>query len=420
MNSTELEATLAAGYPVDRERIAKLDIEAMEADLFADVETLPAHPGAPPGRRRRGRRPLALGLAGAAVAAAVAVLLVLGDNGAERPSPAYGAELVRFAESTPLLLLEGPEWGVRNVDQLNGAEGRMEFTRRSPNPHPMEPLMTRADVKRHITPPAVMHRRWRRVELNWFDAGKTKLLWHDGKVGRTVYSEYLGKTVDLYEHGPAFKTTITALGVTAYVAPRTETAPIQGGPGDRAMAALWIEGHHLIEVRASVPSLAAFRQRLDWLRRVDAQTWLDAMPAKVVKGAEYGATVQEILAGIPQPPGFDPSTIPVLGLTTARYQVGAAVGGAVACGWFSRWGEARAEGDAAAASEAERILLESETSWPIFKEMSEEGAYPATVIEYAKAMRSGRWYGRPLLKAVFAKGGLCSRGGTRTREPTKG
>ena len=51
-----------------------------------------------------------------------------------------------------------------------------------------------------------------------------------------MYSEYLHKTLDVYEAGPAFKTKIPALGITAYVAPRTERAPIQGGPGDRTEA----------------------------------------------------------------------------------------------------------------------------------------------------------------------------------------
>ena len=35
----------------------------------------------------------------------------------DRTSRAYGAELVRFAESTPLLLLEGPGWRVQNGDE---------------------------------------------------------------------------------------------------------------------------------------------------------------------------------------------------------------------------------------------------------------------------------------------------------------
>jgi uncharacterized protein YodC (DUF2158 family) len=408
MNARELEMALTASYPVDRERLARLDLEAMEADLFDDVEAA----GSPPTLRASGRRPrvrprLAIGFAAVAAAIVAALILVLGGGAGEQTPRAYGAELVRFAESTPLLLLEGPEWGVRSVDQQPGGEGHMEFTERSPDPHPNEPLMTRSDVKHHITPQSVIERRQRRVELIWHDADQTRLLWHDGKLGRSLYDTYLHKRVAIYEPGPAFKTTIPSLGVTAYIATRTENARIQGGPGDRLMVAIWVEGNHLIEFRASVPDLAGFRQRLDWLHRVNAQTWLGAMPPQVVKAAEYGATVDEMLRGIPLPPGFDPKSIPDLGVTTDRYQVGAAVGGSVACAWFDSWGQARAADDTKSAREAERVLLASETRWPIFNEMRKEGGYPATVIEYAKKMRSGRWYGKPLLQAVDSEGGLC-------------
>jgi hypothetical protein len=176
------------------------------------------------------------------------------------------------------------------------------------------------------------------------------------------------------------------------------------------MVAIWEEDGHLLELRTSVPDLAAFRERLGWLHRVDTKTWLDAMPTKVVKAAEYGATVHEMLRGIPIPRGFDPSRIPNLHLTTNRYQVGAAVGGTVACAWFRYWGKARADHDAAATQEAERVLLQSEKQWPIFRQMSKEGAYPATVVEYAKAMPNGQWFGRPLLAAVNSEGGLCGPG----------
>jgi hypothetical protein len=156
MKPHELEA-LAAAYPVDRERIDRLDIESMEADLFADLEEAPVVAEAE-SRRRPRRRRLGLALAGAALAAAVVAVVVLAGGGAERPSRAYGAELIRFAESTPLLLLEGPGWGVRGVDPGSGV-GKIEFAKASPDPNPGEPLMTRADVKRHVMPRAVVLRR---------------------------------------------------------------------------------------------------------------------------------------------------------------------------------------------------------------------------------------------------------------------
>jgi hypothetical protein len=408
MNSHELEATLAAAYPVDRERIERLDIESMEADLLADLEDAPAMPAVPaPRRPLPPRRRLALGLVAAALAAAVVAIVALAGGGTGQPSRAYGAELIRFAERSPLLLLEGPEWGIRNIDQLKGGEGRIEFTQKSPDPHPDEPLMTRADAKRHFTPPAVIQRRQRRVELNWHATSQDKLLFHAGELGKSLYDSYLHKTVKLYEPGPAFKTAIPNLGVTAYVAPRSENRR-EGGPGDRLMVAFWKEGGHLLELRASVRNLAAFRERLSWLRRVGTEEWLDAMPTRVVKSTEYAATVEAILEGIPLPPGFDPTGLQQTQLTTDRYQVGAVVGGAVACEWFHDWGQAIQADDTATVEEAERVLRGA-GSWPIFREMAKEGAYPATVVEYAKAMPSRHWYGRPLLPDVEQGLGCATR-----------
>lgn len=197
----------------------------------------------------------------------------------------------------------------------------------------------------------------------------------------------------------SFKTKIPALGVTAYVDPRIERSWRQGGPDHRWMLAVWKEGGRLIELRAHVPDLATFREQLGWLRRVGAEEWLDAMPARVVKSVDYAATVDSMLEGIPLPPGFDPTTLEGAEVTTDRYQVGAAVGGAVACSWFRVWGEALGSGDTAAAEEAEAVLRGA-GSWPIFEEMAKEGAYPATVLEYAEKMPSRKWYGRPLLPEV--------------------
>jgi hypothetical protein len=411
MNTHDVARILATAYPVDRDRMERLDIELWEADLLADLDAWPGTLSTATPRRPLPGRRLAFAFVGGILALAILAVFVLAGGGAGRPSRAYGAQLIRFAESTPLLLLEGQGWGVRGVDQRNGSEGTIEFTQASPDPHPGEPLMKRSDVKRHITPKPVIERRQRVVTMVWLDARKYNVLWQDGRLSTSFYDEDLHRRVRGQEPGRWFKAPIPALGVTAYVDPRGESAPIQGGPGDRLMVAIWKEDDHVIELRASVPDLAGFRERLGWLRRVDAEDWLNAMPTKVVKAAEYGATAKAMLRGIPLPPRFDPSSIPDLGLTMDRYQVGAAVGGAVACAWLDRWGEARATGDTAAAREAEVVLMASERRWPIFREMAKEGAFPATVIEYAEHMRSGRWFGRPLLREAKQGLGCAEKGG---------
>lgn len=419
MKRQEIEATLAAAYPVDRERIERIAIEALEGDLLADVDDLGDGDGlllgtgaTPPDRPRgwrSGSHRLALGIAGAALAAVVLAVVLLAGGGGERPSSAYGAELVRFAESSPLLLVDAPKWGIRDVGHLRSTQGYIHFAEESPEPHPDEALETRAETKRHETPPAVIARSLRFMELSWREGKQNRIRFHDGRLSVSAYSPYEHKVVWGELPGHSFKTRIPALGVSAYVEPRTERSWRQGGPGHRWMLAVWKEGGRLIELRAHVPDVAAFRERLGWLRRVSAEEWLDAMPPRIVKSVDYVATVEGMLEGIPQPPGFDPTTLEGAEVTTDRYQVGAAVGGAVACSWFRVWGEALGSGDTATAEEAETVLRGA-GSWPIFEEMAKEGAYPATVLEYAEKMPSRKWYGRPLLPEVDQGLGCAERG----------
>jgi hypothetical protein len=371
MSQEKIDLALRAANPIAPRNLAALDLAAGEAELGRALIAEPGPDGEPEVTRSRpdgqSRRPRSalLVLTGATVLAAAAAVFLLVGGTSETPAPAYGAELVRFAESTPLLLLEGPGWRVENVNELNSGEGTMKFVRGKPG-----------------APSA--RQRW--VDLDWNNATLSEALrFFYGPVDRVP--------------GRKFTTTIPTLGTKVYIDTRAESSHRYGGPGDHEMLAVWAEDGHVLELSTRVPDLATFRERLGWLHRVDAQTWLDAMPAKVIKAADRGAAVREMLRGIPLPPGFDPAKISNQKLTTSRYEVGVAVGGGVACEWFSRWGKARADHDAAAAQEAERVL-QGAGRWPIFREMSKEGAYPAVVVEYAEAMPSGRWYGRPLLPDV--------------------
>jgi hypothetical protein len=199
---------------------------------------------------------------------------------------------------------------------------------------------------------------------------------------------------------------------TADVDTRAEFYVNQGGPGNRQMTALWSEGGYVLELRAAVPDEEAFAERLDWLTRVDTQTWLDAMPAKVVKAADHAAAVREMLEGIPVPDTFRPSKVPDEGLTTSRYQVGASVTGIVSCLWLRQWGEARSEGDQGREVEAEKAMASSK-HWPILREMAKDGAYPETIWELADEMPGGYWewnrHRHPLLPRAEGLG--CARWG---------
>jgi hypothetical protein len=321
------------------------------------------------------RRVLSLASAGTLAIAVIGGLIALFAGGASESPPAYGAELVRFAESTPLLLLEEPGWRVRNVVQWQQSSGSMEF---GPGPPaPARPHPSRSEIiDREAQLPLGLHV----VKVGWAP-------WHRA-----------GRWLKAYRaHG--FTAAAPVLGTTAHIDPGARLS-IPGAHGLHSMLAVWKQGDRVLSLSAWVPDLDAFRERLSWLAKVDAETWLDAMPTRVVKAAEYGAEVGKMLRGIPVPAGFDASRIPDRRVTTNRYSVGKAVGGAVACEWFGRWFEARGDQDLRAAREARQVLLGS-GSWPVFRRIANEGAYPQLVVEFAEALPSGQWgNGRPLRQVI--------------------
>jgi hypothetical protein len=384
MSTREPEMVLASADPVDQAQLDQLDLEGMEAELLADVDAerrdpSPRQAEEPPRRRERW---IALLLAPAILAATAAAIVILAGGTSDPASRAYGAELVRFAESTPLLLLEGPGWRVQDVYEAgrgryqprgSRGEGSMEFVNGKPIPYESIRITgnPKAGERESGMLPASV--RQRRVEL----------LWRHGNPEQTIAAAHAMP----HPHGQRW-VRLPVLGTTASVDTRAEFFTNQGGPGNRQMTAFWGEDGYVLELRAAVPDLAAFEERLGWLTKEDSQTWLDAMPAKVVKATEHDAAVRQMLKGIPVPSTFKPSRVPDAGITTDRYQVGAAVTGIVSCLWFRQWGEAHRAGDRAAAREAEKAMATSR-HWPILREMAKDGGYPETVWKLAAEMPSG-------------------------------
>lgn len=344
-----------------------------------------------PGRHRAAFA-VVLCLATAVIGTTATVLLT---GSASESQPAYAAEVVRFAESTPLLLLEGPGWRVENVYEAapgpfqprgSNGEGSMEFITGKPIPDeaihvtdagppervPGKPFPVHNKVRESgMLPPSV---RQRKVELRWFHGSLSDSL------------EAAHETP--HPHGQNW-IKLPVLGTTATVDTRAEWFVNQGGPGNRQMTALWAENGYVLELRAAVPSLAAFEERLGWLNRVDSEAWLDAMPPSVVKAADHVAVVREMLRGIPLPHGFKPSLVPNEGITTSRAQVSAGVVSTVACLWFRQWGEARRDGDREAVAEAEKAMATSK-HWPILRQQAGEPRAGTPLIwQLAEAMPSG-------------------------------
>jgi hypothetical protein len=372
------ETSLVAADPVKQDLLDQVDFDALEVELLADLDD--DQPAPLPLRTEAPRRVRRLALATAiAVLAALTAVVVLPGGSSQRASRAYGAELVHFAESTPLLLLDGPGWRVQDLNEYKsreGTQGFMEFVNGRPVPEESFRVTVGkngAAVEAGMLPAAV---RQRKVELSW----------HRGKVEPSAAGRHpvrlpvLGTMALVNRHAERVISTTKA--------GRQVIEP--GKPGDRQMAAVWTEDGYVLELRAAVPGLPAFAERLDWLAKVDSQTWLDAMPAKVVKAADHEGAVREMLDGIPLPGTFKPSRIPDEGLTTARSQLAGEVTDTVSCLWFRQWGEARRTGSQAAELEAEKAMATA-PHWPVVRQLEMEGGSTETLLKLVKSMPSGVW-----------------------------
>jgi len=376
MNTRELEVSLAAGDPVRQDLLDQVDLMGLEAELLAELDGEQPAPLPLPARVPRRARRLALAT-GIAILAAVTAVALLAGSTSHRASRAYGAELVRFAESTPLLLLEGPGWRVEDLNQYKGREGTqgfMDFVTGKPVPDESVRVTTGGNgaIGEVRTLPAAV--RQRQVELSWHTDDPDL----SATVPHPVRLPVLDTTALVNTH--AGRIIFTSNAGRQVVEP--------GKPGDRQMSATWTEDGYRLELRADVPDLAAFAERLSWLAKVDSETWLDAMPAKVVKAADHEEAVREMLRGIPLPGNFKPARIPDEGLATDRSQLAGQVTATVSCLWFRQWGEARRSGDRGAQLEAERAMA-SAPRWPAVRQM--EGGLTETLLKLVKSMPSGVW-----------------------------
>jgi hypothetical protein len=318
----------------------------------------PALAPAARGRRFREARTPRLAVSVAVVVAAAIVALSAGGVFAGRSGTAWGAELVRFAQASPLILLDQAGWQVDYANEDTPHDGEMHFTN-GPIPAPTRGATSvAADV-----------------------AANAGLFWRSGALSSWMADR--ANSADLTTTAPVLGTMAT---VYQYAG---------GQPGQEDITALWEYDGQVLEFRAGAADIAAFESLLASLRRVSVDTWLSALPASVVKTADRASVIASMLQGVTVPPGFDPSSISGAELTSDRYQLAATVAGTVACTWFKRWTDARASGDIAGVQQAIAAMATAR-DWPILKEMSASGAYPQVLEDYAAAMPSGLWFGRPL------------------------
>jgi hypothetical protein len=366
MTDTELQKLLTAANPLPAERAANLGLDEAQDDLLAKL--LATEPGrsmrrSNPVRRRRAFGRLALPIAAAAIV--LVALLSLRESPSDRGSgTAWAAEQVRFAEASPLVLLDAPGWRVEYADEQSRAEGELQF-RLGPAP-PSRDMTISADE-----PSAPIPADTRSATLHWRSGPIGS--WREDRAASAVATA-----------------TAAVLGTTAHV------YQYEGGtPGHRDITALFHYDGRILEFRAGAADIDAFSVLLAKLKRVDTDTWLSAMPASVIKTTDRDSTISQMLQGVPVPPGFDPSDIKGTTLTKDRYQLGATVAGTVACQWFKRWSDARNDNDRPKERDAAAAMATAK-GWPILNEMEKKGHYPEVLYEYAAAMPEGNWHGRPL------------------------
>jgi hypothetical protein len=127
------------------------------------------------------------------------------------------------------------------------------------------------------------------------------------------------------------------------------------------------QGSVFVEVRGRLGSKPAYDEILHSLRAVDVETWLEAMPASTVRPEARSEAVDQLLQGMPLPPGFDSAALKGEGSIAAQSTLAVKVGNAIACGWVESWIAARAAGDEAAAERAVEVMSSSD-EWPLVRE----------------------------------------------------
>jgi hypothetical protein len=349
VRSKVLNRLVAGASPIRDADLAEFDFERADAELIQEiVATSPdaTDTDLTSGPECRPRRVLtrwpALSVAAIAVAFVATFVtfgLLRGDE-----QPVFAASAIKVAEANPRLLMTAPGWSVTRADEFTADQGEMAFSNGSDE-----------------------------VELFWRPTGQ--------------YQSYLRDR----ESDSNDQTAIAFLGRPATMFTYTDTAAGMGPSFDTIVSP---EGKTFVEIRGdALGSEDAYRQLLDSFEHTDVNTWLSAMPPSVVQPSDRAATVDEMLRGIPLPPGFDPAALRRGDTVSDRYQLGVKVAGSVACEWLDRWTEGLAKGDRAEVQQAKNALATSH-DWAILQELAKQGGYPQEIWDFAKDRLGASGFGR--------------------------
>lgn len=311
----------------------------------------PASDGRRDSRRLRRFRPVAVATTIAVVLVAFGFFALERDDGAPSVQPAFADAAVRVAEANPRLLVTAPGWSVRHAYGFEVDSG----------------FMIIGDGTHHLS-------------FDWYPARYYRSYLRDRrKVGGVVHSTVLGHraTTVRYHRSPVNE---PGLDYETLLSP-------WGGVG--------------VGIRGIFSGKREYQAVLSSLRRVDVDTWLNAMPAEVVQPDALDATVEWMLRGVALPPDFDRSTLPDPSLITDRYRLGTQVTGAVTCGWLEDWVAATRSHDTTAAREAVDGLGGAR-HWPVLLSMVHEkgwkgeqlpahgNGWASSILDVAREIRTGR------------------------------
>lgn len=337
MNDRELDRLIAAASPVSDPRIETLDLHAAEAELMEDIVAIDIkqaareQDGRVAGQRqhkRRQRRVMAALSAVAAVSLIAAGLLTTGGS-ATKVAPAA----VAVAEANPRVLVDSSDWPVVRADEFTVDEGEMTFGNGT-----------------------------HRLDVSWHPA--------------SGYEEAVDKRDA--EGMPRKEVTVLGRKGVMFRYPETTAYDTFVRP----------DGDHFVEIRGDLGAEEPYVALLEKLVQVDVETWLAAMPPSVVKPDARAEAVDEMLRDIPRPDGFDVEKLRSGERLKDRYQLGAMVTGAVACGWLDQWNAAKRSGDGSKLNEAV-VAMRTARDWRTLHEMNDEGDYPEVLWEIADAMQGG-------------------------------
>lgn len=322
-----------ADRPITDDAVARLPLGEGRAELLEEIMSLTTeeqttHPTTA-AVRRRWVPVLGAVAAAAVIAAALVVPRLLGDDRTMVTDPPFAAPA-----AGNLAVLDAPGWQLRSATVQPGY-GSLDY----------------ADGPREV------EIRWKRSALHpQYVADRERIQAPEVDPGEPVV--VLSRAARLWAYGPTDHTVIREP-----------------------------DGEVFLEVRGSGMGLAAFRALLAELVLVAGRDLDDHLPARFVTGAERDDAIGAALAGVPLPPGLDAEDIE--SSEVDPYHLGADVAGAVVCAWIGRFTEAREQGDAAAAQQAQDALATS-PQWPVLRAMDAEGDYPEVVWEIAAEVGKGR------------------------------